>query len=424
MPPSTRPRSDGKAIVVALNSKLRRSFPYCYAELSRHGKVVLYFRRAKGERKIRIHSEPFSSEFHMDYASARNGRFDAIRGHTANSVRAESRPKAPVPHTWRWLCEKYFAAREFHALGSTTRRVRRQILEGTYDEPIAPGKSETFGDCPLSHFRAKAIKVLRDRKIRREQRTVLHENGVAERQEILVNIEAANSRVRAIRAVLNFGKEEFTNFVERNWARDVSLLASGSDGHHTWSIEEIEQFERHFPVGTKARLALALLLYGGQRRGDTVRLGEQMRRDGMLVFTQEKNRSRRPVKAYVPIIAELQRILNASPTGDLVYLVSGRGAPFTKESFGNWFRDRCRKAGLEGCTPHGLRKACVVRMIELDCSPFEIMALTGHRTMKEVERYGREYLRERAALNVFEKWLNKHAATAQDAEAKVKSLGS
>ena len=64
-------------------------------------------------------------------------------------------------------------AQEFRALGPTTRRVRQQILEGTYDEPIAPGKSETFGDCPLTHFRAKAIKVLRDRKIRREQRTVV-----------------------------------------------------------------------------------------------------------------------------------------------------------------------------------------------------------------------------------------------------------
>ena len=52
------------------------------------------------------------------------------------------------------------------------------------------------------------------------------------------------------------------------------------------------------------------------------------------------------------------------------------------------------------------------------------MAVTGHRTMKEVERYGREYLRERAALNVFEKWIDKHAATAPGAEAQVKSLGS
>jgi integrase len=413
-----------KAAIAALNLKLRQSFPYCYAEMSRHGKLVVYFRRAKGERKIRIRSEPFAAEFHMDYASARQGRFETIKGHAAKSEPKASPPKLPVPHTWRWLCKQYFSAQEFRALGPTTRRVRQQILEGTYDEPIAPGKSETFGDCPLTHFRAKAIKVLRDRKIRREQRTVLHENRVIERKEVLLNLEAANSRVRPIRAVLNFGKEEFTDLVERNWARDVSLRASGGEGHHTWSVDEIEQFQRHFAVGSKARLALALLLYTGQRRGDIVRLGGQMRRDGMLVFTQEKNRGRKPVKAYVPIIMELQRILEASQTGDLVYLVSERGTPFTKESFGNWFRDRCREAGLTGCSPHGLRKACVVRLIELDCSPFEIMALTGHRTMKEIERYGREYLRERAATHIFDKWIERHAAAAPEAEAQVKSLGS
>ena len=170
MVPSTR-RGRGAGIA-ALNLKLRRSFPYCYAELSRHGQLVVFFRRAKGEPKIRIRSEPFSADFHMDYAAARLGRFEAIKGHAANSVPKASPPKLPVPHTWRWLCKQYFLADEFRDLGPTTRRVRQQILEGTYDEPIAPGKSETFGDCPLTHFRAKAVKVLRDRKIRREQRTV------------------------------------------------------------------------------------------------------------------------------------------------------------------------------------------------------------------------------------------------------------
>ncbi len=63
-------------------------------------------------------------------------------------------------------------------------------------------------------------------------------------------------------------------------------------------------------------------------------------------------------------------------------------------------------------------------LIELDCSPFEIMALTGHRTMKEIERYGREYLRERAATQSFDKWIDRHAAAAPEAEAQVKSLGS
>src|SRR6476661_2724858 len=106
MVPSSVRGSSRRAAIVALNLKLRRSFPYCYAELSRHGKVVLYFRRAKGERKIRIRSEPFTAEFHMDYASARQGRFETLKGHPANSVPKASPAKLPVAHTWRWLCQR------------------------------------------------------------------------------------------------------------------------------------------------------------------------------------------------------------------------------------------------------------------------------------------------------------------------------
>ena len=36
---------------------------------------------------------------------------------------------------------------------------------------------------------------------------------------------------------------------------------------------------------------------------------------------------------------------------------------------------------------HGLRKATASRLAELGCSTQEIMAITGHTTLKEVERY-------------------------------------
>src|SRR6516165_9858901 len=46
-------------------------------------------------------------------------------------------------------------------------------------------------------------------------------------------------------------------------------------GYPTWSEAEIARFEAKHPIGSKARLAFALLLYTGQRRGDIVRLGRQ-----------------------------------------------------------------------------------------------------------------------------------------------------
>ena len=63
---------------------------------------------------------------------------------------------------------------------------------------------------------------------------------------------------------------------------------STSKGFHCWTDEEIAQFEAHHPIGSKPRLALALLLYTGQRRGDVIRIGRQHIRDGVLLIVQQK----------------------------------------------------------------------------------------------------------------------------------------
>lgn len=146
---------------------------------------------------------------------------------------------------------------------------------------------------------------------------------------------------------------------------------------------------------------LALALYTGQRRSDLVQFGKQHVRDGWLTFTQFKGRENRPVRLELPIIPELQRILDASPTGDLAFLATAYGKPFTAAGFGNRMREWCDKAGLSDCSTHGLRKAAASRLAELGCTEFEIMAITGHQTSKEVTRYTKaasQRLRAESAL--------------------------
>ena len=55
----------------------------------------------------------------------------------------------------------------------------------------------------------------------------------------------------------------------------VTREKAKSKGYKTWSEDQIARFENTHPVGTKARLAFALLLYTGQRRSDVVRMGLQ-----------------------------------------------------------------------------------------------------------------------------------------------------
>src|SRR5205807_4852153 len=119
-----------------------------------------------------------------------------------------------------------------------------------------------------------------------------------------------------------------------------------STGYHTWTIEEVHQFQGRHPVGTKARLALALLMFTGQRRSDIIRFGKQHAKAGKLTFTQFKGRNRKPKKLTLPILPALRLVIDASPCGELTFLINDLGRPFTDAGFGNKFRDWCDQAGL------------------------------------------------------------------------------
>ena len=193
--------------------------------------------------------------------------------------------------------------------------------------------------------------------------------------------------MKALRAVVRHGM--LADLVHRNPARDVEYLRSGSTGFHTWTADEVAQFKERHPVGSKPRLALALLLFTGQRRSDVVQLGRQHLKDGYLTFVQIKNRNRKPVRLSIPMLPELQRIIAATPgtATTLTFLSTSGGRPYSPDAFGNVFRAWCRQAGLPHCSAHGLRKAAASRLAELGASVHEIAAVTGHRSFKEVQRY-------------------------------------
>ena len=134
----------------------------------------------------------------------------------------------------------------------------------------------------------------------------------------------------------------------------------------------------------RKRLALALLLYTAARRSDVVHFGPQHIKNGRLVFRQTKTRG----VVDIPVHPVLRAILDATPAQHLTFLTTAQGKPFTAAGFGNWFHDRVKAAGLsEGCSAHGLRKAASRRLAEASATGHEIMAVTGHRTLKEVNRY-------------------------------------
>jgi integrase len=134
----------------------------------------------------------------------------------------------------------------------------------------------------------------------------------------------------------------------------------------------------------------------GQRRSDVIRFGRQHVRGGKLTLTQYKGRNRKPTRLVLPVLPALQQIIDASPCGDLTYLVTHLAQPYTDDSFGNCFRDRCIEAGVPG-RAHGLRKAGSTTAANNGATAHQLMAIFGWRTLKMAEHYTRAADQQRLA---------------------------
>ena len=100
----------------------------------------------------------------------------------------------------------------------------------------------------------------------------------------------------------------------------------------------------------------------------------------------------------------IEALLDATPGEHLTFLVTATGKPYGGTAFTEQFRNWCDAAGLpQRCKPHGLRKAACRRLAEAGCSANEIMAISGHATMKELVRYTAAADQARLARNAMAK---------------------
>jgi integrase len=328
-------------------------------DVDRHGNVRVYFRR-KGHPKIRLTKPPGSEEFMKEYRML-------LEGTIAPAAPDKSGRQPAAKGSLRWIVESYYASAEFKRLDDRTRHVRRQLLDHLCEEPLNPGGKATVGSLPYAAMPPSKVRLLRDRKSD--------------------SPETGNARVKALRRVFAHAIEN--DLADRNPAKDVPYIKTGSQGFHSWTIEEVQQYEKRHPKGTKARLALGLLLFTGQRRADVVSFGRQHMRDGWLHFTQTKNKRNKPVTLSIPVIAELKELIDETPAKHLTFLTTEFGKSFTSNGFGNRFRKWCDEAGLPHCSAHGLRKAGAAIAAENGATETQLMAIFGWKTMKEAERYTR-----------------------------------
>lgn len=321
----------------------RRPLPkYVTAHRDQHGKLRLRFRR-KGFKPHYLKNEFGSALFFAEYQACLDG--------------IESRPleigaERTKAGTVSALVVAYYRSPEFRGLKATTQATYRGIIERFRVE---------HGDKRIALIQRQHVKAIIGAKASTPA--------------------AANNLLRLVKTLMIFAVDIGMRGDDPT-ARLRGFRVRG-DGFHSWTEDEIAAFEARHPIGSKARLALALLLYTGQRRSDVVRLGWQHLDGAQLVVRQQKTGT----ALRIPVHPALWSILEATPRDNLAFLTTSFGKAFTAAGFGNWFRERCDEAGLTGCAAHGLRKAASRRLAEAGATNQEIKSITGHRTEKEVARY-------------------------------------
>lgn len=346
---------------------MRKDFPHLSPNTGRDGKTRWYYRRAG--RKVRIKADWGSRDFAAAYVAAK-------RQHESGVV-DDSHPAKTAPKgSFGWLAAQYFQSRRFLSLDAKSRTTRRLVIEECLRESDGGVPPDPFAACPIARLNAAAVMLLMDRKIAEDRPKKRSKRDGA---------GAANNRKKYLSAM--FGWAVKAKHMVANPARDAERVAYATDGFHTWTVDEVRQFEEKHPIGTKARLALALLLFTGARRGDAVTLGRQHVKDGMLRYVPRKTRYKRRDVSEKPVLPELAHVIANSPCGDLTFLVTEYGKAFTAAGFGGWFRKQCDDADLPHCTAHGLRKAGATLAAEGGATDREMMALFDWSTSGQATAY-------------------------------------
>jgi integrase len=319
--------------------------PHLHRQETRHGVVAWYVRRAHGPR-TRIRAEYGSEAFWAEYRAALEGK--------------PPQSKTLKAHTLAWALERYRHSSAWAGLSNATRRQRENIYRAV---------TKTAGDVLLCAITQETIKMGRERR-----KETPH---------------AANNFLKAMRRFFMWAVEE--RLVPADPTKDVKWLKGTNDeGFHTWTEQELDRFEAYWPLGSRERLAFDFLLYTGLRRGDAVRVGRQHVRNNVITVRTEKTGE----DVFIEILPPLAESIAATKTGDLAFLVSETGRPWVKESFGNWFRDICRKARCPG-SAHGLRKAGATRAAERGATERQLMAIFGWSSGRMAQHYTRKADRKR-----------------------------
>jgi len=284
--------------------------------------------------------------------------------------------RVPVAGTVNAALIGYYESAAFKALGKTTQQNTRAILERLI-------RTE-HGDKRTLMMHAKAVQAIASKLTPNAQRNFR---------------KAMQHFVRYYCVPLGL--------MTANPVAGLELIArSKSRGFHAWTDDEVETYRKRHAPGTKARLALEVLLQTGHARSDVIRMGDRWITNGRLSMSRQKTGTEFSIQLLPDLVAELAHHRRSGEVVSMQWLTTERGTPFgSAASFGNWFADRCREAGVPG-RAHGLRKASAIRHALHGATAHELMAWHGWKTIKEAQEYVERANKMRLADNAAAKLIS------------------
>jgi integrase len=318
---------------------MRRPPKFVHGFVDRHGKARFYFRRP-GFKQVPLPGLPWSPEFMQVYGTAMGGAALDIGARRTH------------PGSINALVVTYFKSAKWELLSPDTKRTRCRIIERFRVQ---------HGDKRVANLR---------------------EDHIRKMLEGMSGLSAKRQWLSAIRALLEAAVPSMRP--DNPTAGIGNIRMPPSRGHHSWTDEEIEQYRTYWPLGTQQRLVMEFALETCSRRGEIVRLGPQHVKNGRI-HIQRIHGSR---DVDILMSPELHTACEAMPKAHLTYIVTARGKPRSKAGLSISFAQWATEAGLPAhCRMHGLKKGGMRRFAETGSTAHELMAISGHKTLSEVQRY-------------------------------------
>jgi integrase len=320
---------------------------HVHKQKTRHGKWVFYYREGKGKR-IRL-PNPNAPDFKAAYRAASNGTH--VETPTVRSG------------TLQWLWDRYTTeSARWASYSPATQKQQRLIMAKVLDKNATKA---------LSTFTQDALQA-----------------GVDKRHETPAQ---AGNFLKTMKGMFGWAKK--MRMIAVDPTIGVDLPDYKTEGFAAWTIEDVRSFRTAHPIGTVARLAMELMLLAGLRRSDVVLAGRQHIKGRVLSMDTAKTGAR----VTVELSDDLLEVIEATPRKGLHLIESAIGRPFTKESFGNWFRKMCSEANVEK-SAHGLRKLSATLAAEGGAATHQLLAQYGWSNIATAEIYTRGVDRKRLGI--------------------------